>query len=189
MISELYHQNRAPHQHLNLEGLLVGVIKLDKRFHDWQNRLSPNLKVVRADDCTVLSERSFNGARVVLTLRYLSALLLLYRGVLTEYLAHVANGTRPDQPPSVHAVCQSYIKVCVDLAKEIIDLIADAKAAGTALPSWWFVLYYRWSLASPPRELCIADLTYFDSLPGSAGRLRHGRLLAFEHCRPRPVPV
>lgn len=118
-------------------------MKLDGRFHDWQSNLGPSLSLVRPTDNNLLTEKPSDGARVVLRLRCFSAQLLLYRVILTEYLGHVASGTPPSQTASMDAACQNYVSVCANTAKETIDLIAAAQRSGTALPSWWFVLYYR----------------------------------------------
>ena len=126
-----------------MERLLTTIIELDIRLHDWQNHLSPDLRMVRAVGSNGFPEGRFDDAGGVLTLRFQSAQLLLYRVVLSEYLHHVANGTRPDQPASVDAICHTYITLCAELAKEMIDLIAEAQGIGAPLPSWWFVLYYR----------------------------------------------
>lgn len=93
-------------------------------------------------EMTQTSERTPNRSEVVLTLRYLSTKLILYRPVLTEYLHHVACGIRPDQPASIDAICHTYIGECVGVANEVIDLITDP-GFSAMLPSWWFVLHYR----------------------------------------------
>ncbi|KAF2173952.1 hypothetical protein M409DRAFT_16222 [Zasmidium cellare ATCC 36951] len=147
LLGELYDQNRSCRQSLGTSDLLTRVMKLDERCHDWQSNLSPSLKLVRPGDHTSPTETPADGARVVLTLRYFSIQLLLYRSILTEYLGHVASGTLPIQTASMDAACQIYVSVCADIAKETIDLIADAQRSGTALPSWWFVLYYLFQSA------------------------------------------
>ena len=153
VISELYHHNRAPRQSLSLEKLLPGVIKLDKDFHDWQSNLGPTLRLVRGEQNNLPFEGNAASGRVVLTLRYLSGLLLLYRVILSEYLANIADGLRLDQPPPIHDACKSYTRHCANIAKEIIDLIQEAKSAGAALPSWWFVLYYGMLIAPRNHKL------------------------------------
>lgn len=87
--------------------------------------------------------------RVVLSLRYLSVQLLLYRPVLADSLARGTNG---EKQRSVSKVQANFNFMCVQVAEDIINIIhAVLTKPGLGrhlMGAWWFTLYY--SKGSPP---------------------------------------
>jgi len=85
-------------------------------------------------------EWKYTRSQTVLTIRYLSVRVLLYRRVVETLLDVVAVGTGPSEDS--FSVTQALIQACIDAAIAIIQIIRALGARNDMLPAWWFTVYH-----------------------------------------------
>ena len=155
VIYDLYSWNVGSSARPTTGELLTRVIKSEEKLNRWERQLPPSLEMVSVSsvfNSGTSSTPLWTRAQIILTLRWLSARLMVYRAVSDECLARIADGLNPLEPESFPEICKTYLRLCSKLSREVIDLICHPIITQRMLSSWWYSLYYRSS--RPFRAVC-----------------------------------
>lgn len=121
------------------------ILKLDYELTEWKTALPPSLQLLPMEVLGTIHQEdwAYSMSQTVLTLRYLSVRLLLFRKLLENCIDMIAIPqtplTRPDFPDTI---ANNMVDICVESASNIIVLIRTISARLDLLPSWWFTCYY-----------------------------------------------
>ena len=85
---------------------------------------------------------AYTRTQTVLTLRYLSVRLLLYRKLLENSLDEIALPTAGPESDCFPPIVHSMLQMCISSATKIITLIRRMAARPNMLPAWWFTAYH-----------------------------------------------
>ena len=122
------------------------ILKLDYELTEWKTRLPPSLKLVPMEILGTIHQEDWvhgNMSQTVLTLRYLSVRLLLFRKLLENCLDTIPLPQMPPiRPDFPGTIANNMVDICVESARNIIVLIRTISGRLDLLPSWWFTCYY-----------------------------------------------
>ncbi|CAH0021927.1 unnamed protein product [Clonostachys rhizophaga] len=151
IVATLYGHNLASVETPPETWMITQIFQLEQELNNWASAL-PSPLFLRSS--TNLPEEGdvqddvLERFRVVLSLRYLSVQLLLYRPVLADSLAR---GTSGEKQRSVSKVQANFNFMCVQVAEDIINIIhAVLTKPGLGrhlMGAWWFTLYYTFNAA------------------------------------------
>ncbi|KAL4899620.1 hypothetical protein BDW74DRAFT_189000 [Aspergillus multicolor] len=127
------------------------IFELDRALNKWSRSLPPHL---RGEPAAGSNASIFYRQSVVLRARFLHVRMLLFRPILSKYCTSRDTATDPlialtDSFPQRVALQCSII--CVNVAREIIDLIyGNIPSDGTSgpLPAWWYNILYVYTAAT-----------------------------------------
>ncbi|OQU98968.1 Fungal specific transcription factor domain-containing protein [Cladophialophora immunda] len=142
VIEELYNQNLAPLVDVQPDQLFSPIMKFDQYLSEWKRELNPIVSLVPVDElgATHHEEWKYSRSQTVLTIRYLSVRVLLYRRVVETLLDVIAIGNSLSE----HSlpIAQALIQACINSAIAIIQIIRALGARNDMLPAWWFTVYH-----------------------------------------------
>lgn len=130
------------------------LIQIEIQLAEWQSALPPDLQLRSSDSLPLgydLKDPILEKFHLVLSLRYLSTRLLLYRPCLTKSLKDDRWKSRgsPNAQFFQVGVHTAFERACVRAAEEIIDivhLVLHRPGLGrNLLGAWWFNVYYGMS--------------------------------------------
>lgn len=150
-------------------------MKLDHELTEWKRTLHPAVAILSPQDFSRLEPQNwaYNRTQTVLTLRYLSVRLVLYRKVLEKALDDASNQRSANDdldysPP----IAQAMLQICVDSAITMIKLVGVAAPRTDMLPAWWFTAYYGTVSMMPKAPLPPCVLTMSSSVQRGLDRVR-----------------
>ncbi|OAP60198.1 hypothetical protein AYL99_05200 [Fonsecaea erecta] len=149
VIEELYNQNLAPVADMPPNQLFSPIMKFDQCLSEWQRELNPAMSLVPVDKLSATHHEEqwkYTRPQTVLTIRYLSVRVLLYRRVVETLLDTVAMGGTAPSEYSL-PITQALVQACIDAATAIIQIIRALGARNDMLPAWWFTVYHVFNAA------------------------------------------
>ena len=150
MIEKLYHQNMTPSVDLQPNRLFSLIMDFEEHLHDWMKTLNPAVELIPTSEVNKAHPHEWKWTRpqTVMTIRFLSVRVLLYRRVIETLLDDIStSGVGIRQPEYSLPIAQTLIHACTESAIAIIQTIRALGAKNEMLPAWWFTIYH--SLLSP----------------------------------------
>lgn len=159
IIDEVYGSNIARDADLAYDTLIQRVTDLESKLEAWKCDLPLSLGVKGREQIVQDSTGDSELARLstVLTLRYLSARMLLHRAVLERFLeADTPKPKRRGGSVFMESLEKTSLTLCVSSAVDLIDIHHEtSKSRRRMLTTWWFSLYY----GKRPDGKCLSPLS------------------------------
>ncbi|KAF2168893.1 hypothetical protein M409DRAFT_20907 [Zasmidium cellare ATCC 36951] len=161
ILDRLYGQNLEFDDPLPSRDVITRIFEIEGSLLDWEQSVPKTLATISANDLTdYLQAQGMTDVaeqrlklRTILTLRYLSARLLLHRPILLRMLQDMS---RSNTITSDNALLEQFgassISASLVNATDIIELVRTATTSPSAaqrdvLGAWWFTLYYTFNAA------------------------------------------
>jgi histone H3/H4 len=144
-MGDLYGHNLRCDELSDVE-MVTRIFQLQHELNDWPRSLPSELSLITSSLIAEnpLEESPMQRLRIILTLRYLNAQLLLQRPPLSKLL-QTANDQAQRLNP-VDQVQEKFVEECAQCAEEIISIIhailAIKEQGRSLLGAWWFTIYY-----------------------------------------------
>ena len=165
MIERLYNQNVTPSVDLHPNRLFSSIMEFEEHLSEWRRTLNPTVDLIPTNEINTAHPHEWKWTRpqTVMTIRFLSVRVLLYRRVIETLLDHIsAPGRGTQQLEYSLPIAQTLIKACTDSAIAIIQTIRALGARNEMLPAWWFTVYH--SLLKPFPSTNISEADYGPSV-------------------------
>lgn len=145
----LYDQNLGIRTLLPMNESLNQISKLRWELAQWQDNLPHSLQIITSHESLVDVPLTVGTTRlrVLLSLRFLGAKILILRPILCQYL-DLSNMTTPKEHQSEWlrdsgAVLLADLgRTCGDILQISKNILAGAKKDQNLLGAWWFSCYY-----------------------------------------------
>ncbi|KAF4448973.1 hypothetical protein F53441_7623 [Fusarium austroafricanum] len=158
IITALYGNNLGCDTQSSDTSAMTAIIELEQELSDWQGNLPVQLRPFSADELSRLTDietqdTTVERFRVILTLRYLNAQLLLHRPTFIRSLSALSRESKTScrNSGSVNSMQASFDRVFVQVAQTILDIIHAVMMRQDhgrhLIGAWWFTLYYAFSAA------------------------------------------
>lgn len=150
MIESLYNQNIIPSVDLQPNRLFGSIMEFEEHLIEWRRTLDTTVDLIPTSEINTAHTHEWKWTRpqTVMTIRFLSVRVLLYRRVIETLLDTIsAPGTGTQQLEYSLPIAQTLIQACTDSAIAIIQTIRALGARNEMLPAWWFTVYH--SLLKP----------------------------------------
>ncbi|RVX68353.1 hypothetical protein B0A52_07353 [Exophiala mesophila] len=150
MIEKLYHQNMTPSVDLQPNRLFSLIMDFEEHLHDWMKTLNPAVELIPTSEVNKAHPHEWKWTRpqTVMTIRFLSVRVLLYRRVIETLLDDIStSGVGIRQPEYSLPIAQTLIHACTESAIAIIQTIRALGAKNEMLPAWWFTIYHMFNAA------------------------------------------
>lgn len=132
---------------------MTAIIEFEQELSDWQGSLPVQLRPCNADELLQLTDTEAQDTtierfRVVLTLRYLNAQLLLHRPTFIRSLSALNWQSKVPHRSSgsVNSMQANFDKTFVQVAQNMLDIIHVVMMRQDhgrhLIGAWWFTLYY-----------------------------------------------
>ena len=145
VIERIYRKNFGPTRVLPFAKLLSEVILCEDKYDHWRASIpSPFLILssVQLASSTITEQSLPSAFSFVLTLRYLSARILLHRAIIESFLRR-NKGKDEMEISRVERFGMESLAISLDSSREMIDLISEAHIQGLRnLTTTWFMIYY-----------------------------------------------
>ena len=132
---------------------MTAIIEFEQELSEWQGSLPVQLRPCDADELLQLTDTEAQDTtierfRVVLTLRYLNAQLLLHRPTFIRSLSALNRQSKVPHRSSgsVNSMQANFDKTFVQVAQNMLDIIHVVMMRQDhgrhLIGAWWFTLYY-----------------------------------------------
>lgn len=146
IIEEIYFNNLGPSSDtVECGATLVKVLEIDGELLSFANDLPADMRLIDETELTDLSsenELSPLRFRIILTLRYLNARMLLHRSALSCFLEHISMEPVVARTKFQNSINQASLEVCVEVAFTALTIISKAMLREHMLPIWWWSVYF-----------------------------------------------
>ncbi|KAM5357007.1 hypothetical protein ACJZ2D_016710 [Fusarium nematophilum] len=142
IIQQVYDQNIPPSRDPPLHELLARMLRLDHDLNEWTRELHPSLTLVPVQSLEGVQAQGcpYTKSQIVVTVRYFSVRLLLYRRLLSYGLERISIPRELPEPN--HLIVQEMLHVLIETASRAITLIRAIASHTDRNPSWWFSSYH-----------------------------------------------
>jgi hypothetical protein len=164
-LERLYDQNLGLRTRLPMSESLNHISKLRWELAQWQDNLPSCLQIITSQETLhdVPLTIGTTRLRVLLSLRFLGARILILRPVLSHFLD--LSGMTASNDHQLEWLQNSGADLLADLVRTCTDVLHISKnilAASTndqnLLGAWWFSCYY--SMEAPVHIMCVIDTDY-----------------------------
>lgn len=161
-VDRLYGQNLGSITSVSMSETLSKVSDLLSQLDKWQDKLPGHLKAISSsEDMLENSSASLETTRlrVLLSLRYLGARILVLRKILSHFFS--SSGTKtPNEHLSEWLLDSSFpliadlVRACMGVFQISKDLLTASMNNLNLLGAWWFSCYYSMISSNESREMC-----------------------------------
>jgi hypothetical protein len=148
-LEHLYDQNLGFRTHLPMSETLNQISKLRWELAQWQDTLPPSLQIITSQEAVydVPLTAGTMRLRVLLSLRFLGARILILRPVLSQFLdlpgTTASNEHQAEWLRNSGAVLLAdLVRTCGDILQISNNILSGSKTDGNLLGAWWFSCYY-----------------------------------------------
>lgn len=149
----LYGNNLGCDTQVSDTSTMTAIIEFEQELSDWQGSLPVQLRPCSADELLQLTDveaqdTTIERFRVILTLRYLNAQLLLHRPMFIRTLSASSRQTKVPcrNSGSVNNMQANFDRTFVQVAQNMLDTIHVVMMRQDhgrhLIGAWWFTLYY-----------------------------------------------
>lgn len=148
-LERLYDQNLGIRTRLPMSESLNQISKLRWELAQWQDRLPSGLQIITSQDTLddVPLTLGTTRFRVLLSLRFLGARILILRPVLSQFLdlpgMTASNEHQSEWLRNSGAVLLAdLVRTCSDILQISKNILAGSRNDQNLLGAWWFSCYY-----------------------------------------------
>jgi hypothetical protein len=171
-VDRLYGQNLGLRTSIPMSESFDQISRLCWKLAQWQDDLPSSLKIITSRDTLddVPLTLGTTRFRVLLSLRYLGARVLLLRPALSQFLdLPVTTGSNEHQSEwlrnSGASLLADLVRTCSDVLQISKTILIGSKKDQNLLGAWWFSCYYsEFSQARDYPEYNSSDLAFNSSL-------------------------
>ncbi|KAJ5781190.1 Zn(II)2Cys6 transcription factor [Penicillium paradoxum] len=172
-LERLYDQNLGLRTRLPMSESLNQISKLRWELAQWQDRLPSCLRIITSQDTlddvplTVGTTR----LRVLLSLRFLGARILILRPVLSQFLDLPGMTTSNEYQSewlrnSGAVLLADLVRTCGDVLQISKNILAGSRNDQNLLGAWWFSCYYTFN-----SSLAVLGILLIKRIPAYSGQL------------------
>ncbi|KAL4898595.1 putative Zn(II)2Cys6 transcription factor [Aspergillus ambiguus] len=172
-VDRLYDQNLGFRASLPMSEALDQISRLCWKLAQWQDNLPSTLKILTARDTLddVPLTLGTTRFRVLLSLRYLGARVLILRPTLSQFL-DLPNMTASNEHQtqwlrnSGAALLADLVRTCSDVLQISKNILASSNNDQNLLGAWWFSCYYTFNAS-----LAVLGVLLVNKIPAYSGEL------------------
>ncbi|KAL2702134.1 hypothetical protein AAEP93_006432 [Penicillium crustosum] len=172
-LEHLYDQNLGFRTHLPMSETLNQISKLRWELAQWQDTLPPSLQIITSQEAVydVPLTAGTMRLRVLLSLRFLGARILILRPVLSQFLdlpgTTASNEHQAEWLRNSGAVLLAdLVRTCGDILQISNNILSGSKTDGNLLGAWWFSCYYTFN-----SSLAVLGILLIKRIPAYSGQL------------------
>lgn len=163
-LERLYDQNLGIRTRLPMSETLNQISKLRWELAQWQDSLPSCLRIITSNDTLddVPLTLGTTRFRVLLSLRFLGARILVLRPVLSQLLdlpGMTASNEHQSEwlLDSGAVLLTDLVRTCGDILQISKNILAGSRNDQNLLGAWWFSCYYSMFSSNHPLSLFITD--------------------------------
>ncbi|SPO07004.1 uncharacterized protein DNG_09698 [Cephalotrichum gorgonifer] len=151
VVEKLYDQNLGTRSQAPMSKTVDEISQLCWRLAQWQDNLPARLKIItsrEAPDDAAPRTLETTRLRVLLSLRFLGARILVLRPILTQFLDLPGSSTANEAQGRWLCSCGAVlladlVNTCRDVLHISTSILAASRNDQNLLGAWWFSCYYR----------------------------------------------